>query len=632
MCGIAGLYALDGKAVSHDAVRRMGEAIRHRGPDQEGFHFDGQVGLAIERLKVIDLVSGAQPISNETRDVTVVFNGEIYNYRELRQDLQARGHTLATNSDTETIVHLYEEHGADFVHRLNGMFSIALWDKKRKRLLLVRDPAGIKPLFYSTHGGLLRFGSEIKAILSDERFPREVDADALSRYLSFYYSTAPATLFKHVRRLPAGHRLIAEGDQVVVEPYWDLSFDPDPKPTAAEWQGRFRDTLQSSVRRHLQSDVPVGIYLSGGLDSTSIVAAAAKEHSRLKTYSVGFAEKSYSELEQAKLVAGHYKTDHHEYVLDSNLVADLLPQVIRQIDEPHGDWSHLPNYFLSKEARKSVTVVLVGTGGDELFGGYPTYVAAQAAMLYRKLPEAVRTGMIRPLVEALPTSNARMSWDFIAKSFVRGADAPFEQAHQRFKEIFSAEDRRLLLGGPLAAADGDGYRVFAQYNDHFARMNGLDRLMYLDFKVFMPDCSLAVNDLTTSAHSLEGRVPFLDKEMIALSSRLPTAYKVSGTTTKRLMRDAMARELPPEVLKMPKKGFLIPGSSWISGPLKPMILDVAGRAEKHLGGLFHFDFVWRMLREHFDGKRDHTRRISCLISLFLWDELYRPAWPARLEA
>ncbi len=629
MCGIAGQLSLDGSAVSREKVERMGEAIRHRGPDQEGFHFDHEVGLAIERLKVIDLVSGSQPIFNETKDVVVVFNGEIYNYRELRADLEKRGHKFSTHSDTETLVHLYEEHGVEFVHRLNGMFAIALWDSKTRRLVLVRDPAGIKPLFYSTHQGVLRFGSEIKAILADHDFPRAVDPAALSHYLSFYYAASPETLYKDIRRLPAGHRLIAEKGSVIVEKWWDLDFEPDEKPSFADWQESFRETLQGSIRRHLHSDVPVGIYLSGGLDSTSIVAAASRENSRLSTYSIGYEEESYSELAPARLVAKHYKTDHHEFILRSDQVADLLPQAVAQFDEPHGDWSQLPNLVLSKEARKSVTVVLVGTGGDELFGGYPTYVAAQAASAYRMLPAWVRAG-IRPMVNSLPTSTERMSLDFIAKSFVRGADAPYEEAHYQFKEIFNTEERKLLLGQALAASDKGGFELFEQYRGSFARMNGLDRLMYLDFKVFMADCSLQVNDITTSAHSLEGRVPLLDRELIDLARRVPTHFKVRGLTTKRLLRAAMAKELPPEVLKLPKKGFLIPGASWIKGPLKPLIIEVVDRAERNLGTLFNFDYVRCLMREHFEGRRDHTRRLSCLVSLFLWNEQFRPAWPEKV--
>lgn len=609
----------------------MGRSIRHRGPDEEGFLVSEGVGLVIERLKVIDLQTGQQPIYNETRDVAVVYNGEIYNYRELRESLEKQGHKFTTQSDTETIVHLYEEHGADFLNRLNGMFAIALWDFKRRLLLLARDPAGVKPLFFTTVGGVLRFASEIKAILEDPTVPREADPDALWDYLSFYYPTAPRTMFRHIHRLPAGHRLIAQSGKVSVERYWDMSYSPEEAPSQGEWEERVRETFDASVRRHLQSDVPVGLYLSGGIDSSSLAASASAATSKLKTYSVGYEESSYSELSEAREVAKFYGTDHHEFVLESRLVSDLLPEAIKNLDEPHGDWSHLPNYFLSSQAKKSVTVVLVGTGGDELFGGYPTYLAAKAGRMYRKIPDLVRRGIIKPFVEAWPSTDSRMSLDFMAKSFVRGADSPLERAHHGFKEIFNAPERGRLLksSAPGVYGAGDPFAVFEQYQDRYDKMDWMDRLMYLDFKVFMADCSLQVNDRTTAAHSLEGRVPFLDKEMISLASRIPWRWKVRRWTTKFLLRQAMSRRLPQSVLRMPKKGFLLPGAVWLKGPLKPLVQDVVAAAEKDLGWLFDFKQINRLIEEHQAGRQDHTRRISCLVSLFLWNDIFKPAWPDR---
>jgi len=628
MCGIAGILSLKGEKVERRAVERMGHAIRHRGPDEEGCHLATGIGMMIERLKVIDLVTGQQPIYNETRDVALIFNGEIYNYKDLRASLEQKGHTFLTQSDTETIVHLYEEYHDDCVQHLNGMFAIALWDQKRERLLLARDRAGVKPLFYGVFRDRLWFASEIKAILSDPDFPRDLSWDAFQQYLSLYYVTGPATIYKHLHRLPPGHRLVCERGRVRVEKYWDLSFQPEEDRSLEDWKEEFTATWSAAVGRHLQSDVSVGLYLSGGIDSASIVEAASRLSSKVETYSVGYEEASYSELAEARLVASRFQTDHHEYVLRSQQVKDLLPEVLCQLDEPQGDWSSIPYYFLGQQARKNVTVVLIGTGGDELFGGYPTYLAARAARYYRRLPAWLRRRVIEPLVESLPASYERMSLDFMAKSFVRGARFPSEEAHRRFKEIFSDEERARLLGTPrgMALRNEGAAGVFRQYEPHYAEMSWMDRLMYLDFKVFMADCSLYVNDMTTSAHALEGRVPFLDLEMINLAARMPWKWKVRGGTTKYVIREAMEGRLPEKIVWMKKKGFLIPGAVWIKSELKPLIEEVMAQAEKDLDWLFDFACIRHLLQEHFEQKRDHSRRIACLVSFFMWHKAARPVY------
>ncbi len=625
MCGIAGMLALDGGALEPSAVDRMGCSIRHRGPDETGRYAGPGIGLAIERLRIIDLFTGSQPIYNENKDVVVVFNGEIYNYLELRASLEAKGHVFSTKSDTETLVHLYEEHGEDLVHHLNGMFAFALYDIRRRRLVLARDPAGIKPLFYGEHAGRLRFGSELKAILTDPAFPREIDVEALHDYLSFYYVCAPRSIYRHIRRLPPGHRLIAENGRWRVEPYWDLRFVPDHKTSLGGWIEAFRSTLDASVARHLQSDVPVGLYLSGGLDSSSLAAFASRRVSKLSTYSVGYDEASYSELPEARRTAKLFSSDHHEFILRPGQVGELLPTVLAHLDEPHGDWSHLPNFLLAREVKKTATVVLTGTGGDELFGGYPTLLAARGAALYRRLPRWLTRGVLSPLVERLPVSSERMSLDFIARSFVRGADQAPEEAHRRFKEIFNADERAALVKPEFRGAF-DPAGVFERLRPGFEGMDLLDRLMYLDFKVFMVDCGLYVNDITTSANAVEGRVPFLDREMIALAARVPWRWKLRGWTTKYLVREAMRRDLPPEIITMKKKGFLIPASPWLRAPLRPMVDEIVASASKELGFLLDFDVVRLLVDEHFEGRRDHTRRLTCLLSLFVWNAGAKPSW------
>jgi asparagine synthase (glutamine-hydrolysing) len=629
MCGIAGIYALNQQPIIEGSIQKMATAIRHRGPDEEGFLKKPLVHLAIERLKVIDLTTGQQPIYNETKTVALVFNGEIYNYKELRQDLVARGHTFSSQTDTETIVHLYEEYQEDCVHHLNGMFAFALWDEKNEKLLLARDPSGIKPLFYGTFNGQLFFASEMKALLAIPGFPRDVRPQALAHYLSYYYVTSPMTIYQDIQRLPAGCRIIISQGQIRLDRYWDLTFKPDISRSLADWKELFLQTLDHSVKLNLQSDVPLGVFLSGGLDSASLVAMASRHQSSLNTYTIGYAEHSYSELKEARAVATRFGTHHQEIVLNPGEFADMLPSVLAQMDEPQGDWSSVPNYVLSRAVKKTATVVLSGAGGDELLGGYPTFLAAKIARQYRALPKWFRAGVISPAINCLPVSSERMSLHFMAKSFLRGAEAPLERAHQRFKEVFNSEERRLLLGpfgrGILDAFDP--FEAFSQYASQYAGMSDLDRLFYLDFKVFMADCTLPVVDLTSSAHAVECRVPFLDKGMIDLASQVPSWYKVRRWTTKYLFREAMRSFLPPEVVAMKKKGFLIPGAPWMAGPLKSMILDVMAQAEGRLGHLFNFPYIQGLIRDHFEGRADHTRRISCFVSLAMWDAQFKPSWP-----
>jgi asparagine synthase (glutamine-hydrolysing) len=632
MCGIAGIFSLNQNEIRDGSIERMAAAIRHRGPDEEGFLKKPLAHFAIERLKVIDLKTGQQPIFNETKTVGVVFNGEIYNYKELRQNLEARGHHFSTQTDTETIVHLYEEYREDCVHHLNGMFAFALWDEKNETVLLARDPSGIKPLFYGTFNGQFLFASEIKALLAIPGFPRVIRPEALTHYLSYYYVTSPMTIYQDIHRLPAGSRIIGSKGNIRVERYWDLTFKPDASRSLGEWKERFVQTLDQSVQRHLQSDVPLGIFLSGGLDSASLVAMASRHQSPLNTYTIGYAEKSYSELKEARAVAVRYGTRHQEIILTPQEFSETLPAVVSQLDEPQGDWSAVPNFVLSKAVKKTATVVLSGAGGDELLGGYPTFLAAKIAHGYRRLPSWFRAGVISPMVDCIPVGKDRMSLHFMAKSFLRGAAAPPERAHQRFKEVFNSEERRLLVTPSARAVldSVDPFEAFSQYAPQYESMSEMDRLFYLDFKVFMADCTLPVVDLTSSAHAVECRVPFLDKTMLDLASQMPSWYKVRRWTTKYLFREAMRSFLPPEVVAMKKKGFLIPGAPWMAGPLKPMILEVMSEAEGRLGHLFNFPYIQGLIRDHFEGRADHTRRISCFISLAMWDAQFKPSWPESL--
>ena len=570
MCGICGLVSLDGATAPDPAVlAAMNETLLHRGPDSDGSVIDGPCGLAMRRLSIIDLAGGDQPIANEDGRIQVVQNGEIYNYRDLREELRGRGHTFSTHSDTEVLVHLYEERGPAFVEALRGMFAIAIWDSRESRLLLARDRFGIKPLYYRVAGGTVSFGSELKALLRQPGFSREIDPQALESFLAFNSIPSPLTIFKEARKLPAGHTLIAERGEVRVARF----ARPAPAPAdqvrnegdealAAE----LRDRLRDSVRAHLVSDVPVGVLLSGGIDSAALTAMAAGESGyRVSTFSIGFEESSFDELGQARLVAERYGTDHHELVLRPDAV-DLLPRLVEAFDEPFGDSSALPTYLVSQLASGTVKVVLSGEGGDELFGGYYTYVADRLAP---RLGRAAQ--LLRPLVDLLPSSSEKVSFDYKAKRFMRGAHLPPVERHHAWKEIFSPEAQDDLLAGDRISDPVDAYRA------RYAETEGapeLARLQDLDLGIYLVDDLLVKTDRSSMAHSLEARVPFLDTEVADLALALETRQKVRGLSKKRLLRRAVEPLVPKEIVRGRKQGFSIPVAAWLRGDLEPFARDV----------------------------------------------------------
>jgi len=438
MCGIFGQVVFEGGAADPDLLRQGLSMLRHRGPDDSNTFLDGPLGMGAMRLAIIDREGGQQPLGNEDGSLHVVFNGEIYNHVDLRHDLIDRGHQFRTKSDTEVLVHLYEDDPDGFLEELNGMFALAIWDRNRQRLILARDRTGIKPLFVSEWQGAFFFASEMKALLGLPSFPADWDYQALNDYFSFYYVTAPRTLYKHIRRVMPGECLTIESGRVNSRRYWNYTTQRGPEHKPKRYMEEFTELLEQSVGRHLQSEVPVGVFLSGGLDSASIVAMMSRFSNAINTYSVGYQDESYSELDLARLISRKFQTNHHEYILTPELLTDLLPQVIRQLDEPHGDWTHVAISHLSQKAKDDITVVLSGAGGDELFGGYPTLTAARFAAVYRLIPSLIRRNLVRPMVEALPTSYRRMSLDFKAKSFVAGADETPERAHHLMTDaVFS---------------------------------------------------------------------------------------------------------------------------------------------------------------------------------------------------
>ena len=620
MCGICGIASADGR-VDPDQLGAMSDTLVHRGPDSDGTFVEGGIGLASRRLSIIDVAGGDQPISNEDASVHVVQNGEIYNYRELRAELERAGHRFATQCDTEVLVHLYEQEGETFARRLRGMFAIALWDARRQRLVLARDRYGIKPLYVRTNGSTLEFASELRAL------PRgEVDLDALEAFLAFNSIPAPLTIFREVRKLPAGHVLVWENGEARTERFArpqpvgaSAARDGDEAELVEELRARMRD----SVRAHLVSDVPVGVLLSGGVDSSLLAALAAEESAEpLRTFSIGFEERSFDELADARAVATRYATAHRELTLRPN-AALLLPALAEAFDEPFADSSALPTYLVSELAARDVKVALSGEGGDELFGGYYTYAADLLAL---RIGPAAR--LARPLVERLPTSTARASFDYKAKRFVRGAHLPPLERHHAWKEIFSAELRAELTGRRSSFDPVDVYRA------RFAETDGaelLARLQDVDLGVYLVDDLLVKTDRASMAHSLEARVPYLDSVVTNFALSLSTRHKVRGLRKKILLRRAAAPLLPRQIVFGKKRGFSIPAAAWLRGELEPFARDTLAASVLRRQGFFDPAVAARLLDDHVAGREDRSRQLWGLLAFTLWHERHVERRPGRVR-
>jgi asparagine synthase (glutamine-hydrolysing) len=610
MCGICGMVAPAG--ADRDDVERMSATLVHRGPDEHGVHVEGPAALAARRLSIIDLAHGHQPVATEDGAVTVVQNGEIYNHAELRAELERAGHRFASHhSDTEVIAHLYEEHGDGFAARLRGMFAVAIWDRRARRLVLARDRFGIKPLFYAEHDGGLAFASELRALEALPWFSRELDADALEAFLAFNSIPAPLTIFRAARKLAPGHLLRWEDGRLAIERF----ARPGPRPLRPDLGAEdVRDVLRDSVRAHLVADVPVGVLLSGGIDSSALCALAAQEGpAGLRTFSVGFEERSFDELGLARRVAQRWGTEHHEVVLRAADAPELLRAVAGAYDEPSGDSSALPTFLVSRLASEHVKVVLSGEGGDELFGGYQTYVAD---LLAARVGGPAR--LLSPLVERLPSGDRRVPLDYKLKRFTRAAHLPPLERHLGYKEIFSGELRAELLRGRRGADP------LIPYRERWAQTEGaplLSRVQDADLGIYLVDDLLVKTDRMSMHHSLEARVPFLDAAVADVAFALPVAQRVRGLATKRLLRRAVAPWLPEAVARGPKRGFSIPAAAWLRGPLVPLAREVLGDAPD---GVVDRAVALRVLDDHVSGRVDLSRQLWGLISLSLWLGRARP--------
>jgi asparagine synthase (glutamine-hydrolysing) len=632
MCGITGElhFRLD-EPVTPESITRMCNTLRHRGPDDEGIYVDGGFGMGMRRLSIIDLATGKQPISNEDGSIWTVFNGEIYNFLELRSFLQQKGHGFSTNTDTEVIVHLYEEYQEDFAKHLAGMFAIALWDTRQKKLILVRDRLGIKPLYYSVEPHRLLFGSELKALLPNG-ISREIDLQALHDYLSFNYVPGPRTIFTQVRKLPPGHLLTCAKGVVNLTSYWELEYPASSLERGGRSEKSYCEELdallQTTVKQHLISDVPLGVFLSGGVDSSSIVALMRQVSSQpIQTFSIGFAEQSYDELAYARTVAEAFQTDHHELVVKPQMV-DLLPDLVRSFDEPFADSTAIPVYWVSKLAREHVTVALSGEGGDEVFAGYETYSAYKIASLYQRLPKLLATKMIPAMIERLPVSHNRVSFDYKAKSFVRGALLPPAEGHYWWKVIFTEEAKEALYAGGRNGF-ADPLRLYRQVYERCSAPDVLSRIQHIDTKIWLPDSILVKADRMSMANSLEARVPFLDHRVVEFAATLPSHLKLRGLTNKKyILKRTMSRYLPKQVLQGRKRGFNVPIPVWLGRELRDFVHDVLNPRRVKEDGFFDPHVVSALVRDHEEKRRDYSRNIWSLLVFTLWHGEYAQRLPA----
>src|SRR5713101_2306816 len=630
MCGICGfLDSRQTEQSKQDSLRRMCGIISHRGPDDEGHYISGDVALGMRRLSIIDLAHGHQPISNEDETVWVILNGEIYNFQKLRDELESKGHRFRTRTDTEVIVHLYDDVGLECFRRLRGMFALALWDTKRKRLVLGRDRIGEKPLYFRREPHRFLFASELKSLLQADGVPRRLKFAALREYLSLGYVPAPLSMLDGIEKLLPGHYLVVDQERIEDHQYWDVPFGQPEKHTEQEWIERTRSKLLETVRMQLVSDVPLGAFLSGGLDSSSIVAAMAQMTGRpVKTYSIGYeGEHSYyNELPYAKVVAQAFGTDHHEIVVRPE-VSELLPKLVWHLDEPVADSACLTTYLVSKLARQSVTVILSGVGGDELFGGYRRYLGNSLMRYYSLIPGPVRRQWLPALLDRIPQDRHSTWKDYAryATAFVKSAELGPALRYMGYVTLFAPQVQHELLQRGTAADSGISNLAAAALQESFTRCtdpDSLNRILYADLKTSLPDDLLAMTDRMSMAASIECRAPLVDYELVELMARMPSSFKVRGFTMKYLMKKAVAPWLPRKILERKKRGFGAPIGAWLRKDLQPLVSELLSEDQIRCRGLFHWPAIQRLISDHAAERADHTDHLLALVMLELWQRVY----------
>jgi asparagine synthase (glutamine-hydrolysing) len=637
MCGITGWANLDSQISpadgGQDLLHSMCERMVHRGPDSEGLYVTRGAALGMRRLAIIDLVTGEQPVFNEDRSIAVVLNGELYNYREVRAKLEKLGHSFRSASDTEILPHLYEEYGDEMMQELNGMFAFALWDSKRRRLLIARDRFGEKPLYWGVFENTLLFASEPKVLLAHPSVKTGLNLQALRQYLSFDYIPAPLSIYQGIHKLPAANKLTLENGQVTVEPYWKLSYKTvSPVPTEREAAEQLRELMADAVRMRLVSDVPLGVLLSGGVDSSCVAAFAVRASSDpVKTFSISFAESSFDESAYARGVAKFLGTDHHEERLSANLAANLVGEIGSWMDEPLSDPSLVPTYLLSRFTRKHVTVALGGDGGDELFAGYEMYKGHRWAELYNRVPAPLRAGIVEPIVRSLPVKTKNLSFDYKALRFVTGARYdPVARHHIWFGSFTPDEQMQLLTREVLSETDSEIYRQAREFADDCDNDDLITRMQSVDTRLYLAEDILTKVDRASMAVSLEVRAPFLDPRVAEFAASLPSNYKLRGQKTKYILKKAVHELLPPFVTRRGKKGFGVPVAEWLKEKLRPLARDLLSPERVRRAGVFNPEYVERLQTEHEQGVANHRKLLWTLLMFELWHESFVET-PRRIE-
>lgn len=625
MCGIFGVIGEKAIEQTTDAVTRaMTESLLHRGPDSQGIFNNDAILFGVCRLAILDVKEGKQPISNEDKSLWVGLNGEIYNFLELREKLIKRGHSFRTKTDTEVIVHLYEEEGENLVRNLRGMFAFVLWDKKNKKALIARDRLGIKPLYYTLQRGSLYFASEIKTLLMHPDISRELNPESLHHYLTYLYAPGEDTFFTGIKKLLPGHLLTWQNGVLDVRAYWDIpDATAETSMSEEEWLAQTELLLRESVKLHLISDVPLGAFLSGGIDSSLLAALMTQEAQKVKTFSIGFEGGGYyNELPYAKEVADILNTEHHEFVVTPNIL-NALPKILWACDEPLADASLLPNYYLSQYTRQNVTVVISGLGGDELFGGYLRYAGEQLANISRWIPKAMMTKFANPVLNRFPVRGDTFFGNKIrlAKKFTDAANLPHARRYIRWNTFLNEEEKKKIYNGKMQRAFTDSYafqeNIFESAHGDFVR-----KAQTVDLKTYLPGDILMLTDRMTMAHSLEGRVPFCDHLLVEHAMRMPSDLKVRGSVTKYALRKISEKFLPLRIVRREKHGFAVPIDVWFRGPLKNILARAFSEENLKKLGFFNKTAIDGLMARHLSGRGDLSQPLFALLMFDAWHKLF----------
>ncbi|MCK5305554.1 MAG: asparagine synthase (glutamine-hydrolyzing) [Candidatus Omnitrophica bacterium] len=626
MCGISGVVYSQPKSHSDkQLLKSMSDSLLHRGPDDEGIYEDQLAGLSFRRLSIISLDNGHQPLHNEDETIWAICNGEIYNYRDLKKDLSKRNHKFYSDSDCEVIPHLYEEYGENFVEKLNGMFALAIWDKKAGKLILARDRMGQKPLYYSCFNGKIMFASELKALLRCPEIGKEINFDSLNKYLTFEYIPAPNTIFKQIKKILPAELLIYENGRISLKNYWRINYSSKSKISEQEAIVEVRSKLIEAVSRRLISDAPLGAFLSGGIDSGLIVSLMTQlSNEKVKCFSIGFDERSFNELEYAKILSKKLNVEHLYLNIKAKDMLELIPQITSFLDEPLADASIIPTYLLSKFTRRHVKVALSGDGGDELFAGYPTYNAHKIARYYKLCPKKIRKNVIDRLINKLPVSTSNISLDFKLKKFISVMDYDQYKRHYLWLGSFQPPEKDKLLsdGVKNEINNKNEFEEIDMYLRDFKSPNPLENILYLDSKLYLQDDILTKVDRASMANSLEVRSPFLDHTFVEYVTSLPMSLKLKGYTNKYILKKMAGEYLPKCIINRPKKGFGLPLAMWFKNDLKSFVLDVLRPSKINSQGYFNANYVQELLNQHFSGKKDNRKLIWTLLVFQMWFDKY----------